>query len=69
MRPTTRCARHAGAHAAREGLRRLDRDQQVSGTTWYLVRVGRFHDRAAAKTMEGKLRSEEGLEAASVTAQ
>ena len=43
--------------------------KQVSGTTWYLVRVGRFRDRAAAKTMEGKLRAEEGLEAASVTAQ
>lgn len=43
--------------------------KQVSGVTWYLVRVGRFRDRAAAKALEGKLRSEEGLEAASVIAQ
>jgi len=43
--------------------------KQVGGTTWYLVRVGRFRDHNAAKTMETKLRSEEGLEAASVTAQ
>ena len=43
--------------------------KEVSGVTWYLVKVGRFHDRAAAKAMESKLRSEEGLEAASVTAQ
>jgi cell division protein FtsN len=43
--------------------------KQVGGATWYVVRVGRFRDRAAAKTMESKLRAEEGLEAASVTAQ
>jgi cell division protein FtsN len=43
--------------------------KQVGGATWYLVRVGRFRDRATAKTMENKLRSEEGLEAASVTQQ
>lgn len=43
--------------------------KQVSGVTWYLVRVGRFRDRGAAKALEAKLRSEEGLEAASVTAQ
>ncbi len=40
--------------------------KQVSGATWYLVRVGHYRDHAAAKTMETKLRSEEGLEAASV---
>jgi septal ring-binding cell division protein DamX len=43
--------------------------KQLGGTTWYLVRVGRYRDRTAAKAMESKLRSEEGLEAASVTAQ
>jgi septal ring-binding cell division protein DamX len=43
--------------------------KQVAGVTWYLVRVGRYRDRAAAKAMESKLRSEEGLEAASVTIQ
>jgi cell division septation protein DedD len=43
--------------------------KQIGGVTWYLVRVGKFRDRAAAKAMESKLRSEEGLEAASVTAQ
>jgi len=43
--------------------------KQIGGVTWYLVRVGRYRDRAAAKAMENKLRSEEGLEAASVTAQ
>ena len=43
--------------------------KQIGGVTWYLVRVGRFRDRDAAKAMETKLRSEEGLEAASVTAQ
>lgn len=43
--------------------------RQVGGTTWYLVRVGRYRDRSAAKQMESKLRSEEGLEAALVTAQ
>jgi cell division protein FtsN len=43
--------------------------RQIGGTTWYLVRVGRYRDRSAAKQMESKLRSEEGLEAASVTAQ
>jgi septal ring-binding cell division protein DamX len=43
--------------------------KQVGGVTWYLVRVGRYRDHAAAKAMESKLRSEEGLEAASVTAQ
>jgi len=43
--------------------------RQISGVTWYLVRVGRYRDRAAAKAVESKLRSEEGLEAASVTAQ
>jgi septal ring-binding cell division protein DamX len=42
---------------------------QIGGATWYVVRVGRFRDRTAAKAMETKLRSEEGLEAASVTAQ
>jgi cell division septation protein DedD len=42
--------------------------RQIGGTTWYLVRVGRYRDRSAAKRMESKLRSEEGLEAASVTA-
>lgn len=43
--------------------------RQIGGVTWYLVRVGRYRDRSAAKKMETKLRSEEGLEAASVTAQ
>jgi cell division septation protein DedD len=43
--------------------------KQVGGSTWYLVRVGRYRDHGAAKAMEAKLRSEEGLEAASVTAQ
>lgn len=43
--------------------------KQLAGVTWYLVRVGRYRDRAAAKAMESKLRSQEGLEAASVTAQ
>jgi septal ring-binding cell division protein DamX len=43
--------------------------KQIGGATWYIVRVGRFRDRAAAKAMENKLRSEEGLEAASVTAE
>jgi len=42
---------------------------QIGGTTWYVVRVGRFRDRTSAKAMEAKLRTEEGLEAASVTAQ
>jgi len=43
--------------------------KQVGGVTWYLVRVGKYRDHAAAKAVESKLRSEEGLEAASVTAQ
>jgi cell division protein FtsN len=43
--------------------------KQIGGSTWYLVRVGKYRDHAAAKAMESKLRSEEGLEAASVTAQ
>lgn len=43
--------------------------KQIGGATWYLVRVGKYRDHAAAKAMESKLRSEEGLEAASVTAQ
>jgi septal ring-binding cell division protein DamX len=43
--------------------------KEVGGVTWYLVRVGRYRDRAAAKAIESKLRSEEGLEAASVTTQ
>lgn len=43
--------------------------KQVGGVTWYLVRVGRYRDRNQAKSMEARLRSEEGLEAASVTAQ
>jgi len=43
--------------------------KEIGGVTWYVVRVGRYRDRASAKAMEGKLRSEEGLEAASVTAQ
>jgi septal ring-binding cell division protein DamX len=43
--------------------------KQVRGVTWYVVQVGRYRDRAAAKTMETKLRTEEGLEAASVIAQ
>lgn len=43
--------------------------KQVGGVTWYLVRVGKYRDHAAAKAMESKLRSQEGLEAASVTAQ
>jgi len=43
--------------------------KQVSGATWYVVRVGRFRDRTAAKALETKLRSEEGLEAASVIVQ
>jgi len=43
--------------------------KQIGGATWYIVRVGRFRDRTAAKAMETKLRSEEGLEAASVTAE
>lgn len=43
--------------------------KQIGGVTWYMVRVGRYRDRASAKVMESKLRSEEGLEAASVTAQ
>jgi septal ring-binding cell division protein DamX len=43
--------------------------KEVGGVTWYLVRVGRYRDRAAAKAMESKLRAEEGLEAASVAAQ
>jgi cell division septation protein DedD len=43
--------------------------EQIRGVTWYLVRVGRFRDRAAAKALEEKLRSEEGLEAAYATQQ
>lgn len=43
--------------------------KQIGSMTWYLVRVGRYRDRASAKAIETKLRSEEGLEAASVTAQ
>lgn len=43
--------------------------KQVRGVTWYVVQVGRYRDRAAAKAMETKLRTEEGLEAASVIAQ
>jgi len=43
--------------------------KQIGAVTWYLVRVGKYRDRAAAKAMESKLRSEEGLEAASVIAQ
>jgi cell division septation protein DedD len=34
--------------------------KQIGGVTWYMVRVGRFRDRAAAKAMESKLRSEGG---------
>jgi len=43
--------------------------KKIGSVTWYTVRVGRFRDRAAAKALENKLRSEEGLEAASVVAQ
>jgi septal ring-binding cell division protein DamX len=43
--------------------------KQIGGITWYLVRVGKYRDHAAAKAVESKLRSDEGLEAASVTAQ
>lgn len=43
--------------------------KQIGRVTWYIVRVGRFRDRAAAQAVESKLRSEEGLEPASVTAQ
>lgn len=43
--------------------------EQIRGVTWYLVRVGRFRDRAAAKALEEKLRREEGLEAAYATQQ
>src|SRR5262249_59578124 len=43
--------------------------KEIGGVTWYVVRVGRYRDRASAKAMEAKLRSEEGLEAASGTAQ
>ena len=41
----------------------------IGGVTWYRVRVGRFKDRASAKVVERRLRSEEGLEAAYVTEQ
>jgi cell division septation protein DedD len=43
--------------------------KRIGGVTSFVVRVGRFRDKAAAKAVESKLRSEEGLEAASVTAQ
>jgi septal ring-binding cell division protein DamX len=43
--------------------------KQVGGATWYVLRVGHYRDRGSAKSMEAKLRSEEGLEAASVIAQ
>jgi len=43
--------------------------KQVRGVTWYVVQVGHYRDRAAAKAVETKLRTEEGLEAASVIAQ
>ena len=58
------------AHAAEQGLCGVDGEQAGrAASTWYLVQVGHYRDRAAAKAMESKLRSEEGLEAASVTAQ
>ena len=40
--------------------------KDIGGVTWYTVKVGRFHDRTAAKSLETKLRDAEGLEAASV---
>jgi septal ring-binding cell division protein DamX len=43
--------------------------KQVRGVTWYVVQVGHYRDRAAAQAVETKLRTEEGLEAASVIAQ
>lgn len=43
--------------------------EQIRGVTWYLVRVGRFRERDAAKKLEEKLRREEGLEAAYATQQ
>ncbi len=41
----------------------------VRGVTWYRVRVGRFQDKASAKAVEARLRREEQLEAAFVTAE
>jgi len=41
----------------------------VQGVTWYRVRVGRFHDKASAKAVEARLRRDEQLEAAFVTAE
>ncbi len=39
----------------------------IGGVTWFRVRVGRFRDRPSAEAVEGRLRREEGLEAAYVT--
>ena len=41
----------------------------MRGQTWYRVRVGRFNNRDRAREMELKLKQQEGLEAAYVTAQ
>jgi len=41
----------------------------MRGQTWYRVRVGRFSNRDRAREMELKLKKQEGLEAAYVTAQ
>jgi len=38
----------------------------IGGVTWYRVRVGHLPDRSSAKTLERRLREQEGLEAAYV---
>lgn len=41
----------------------------IAGVTWYRVQVGKYSDRASAKSIEARLRRDEGLEAAFATRQ
>lgn len=41
----------------------------IAGVKWYRVQVGKYSDRASAKSVEARLRRDEGLEAAFATRQ